>query len=99
MRGFTIERDILAEKDGEKGRSGYHVETWIDGTLMPDGPRTEFQLYDDDGILYYIGVFGDAEDETFGDVQYNAVLNWGEWDAGCTTIKVKRDGKWVQEIG
>ena len=60
-------------------------------------PVIDFQMFDDDGELYYAGRLHDDE-ECIN--QLNA-LKYGEGDAGCTTIKVNRqDGKgWVQEIG
>lgn len=97
MRGFRIDIDHLAEP-GEESRKGYTCQHWRDGTLIAEGPVVAFRLYDDDGELYYEGVFGDAEDDN-GDTQYDAVLNFGEYDAGCTTVKVNRGNAWVQEIG
>lgn len=60
-----------------------------------DKPPVEFRMYDDDGELYYEGVVDD-DDEC---INQSAALRFGEADAGCTTIKVKRDGEWKQEIG
>lgn len=57
--------------------------------------RTEFKLYDDDNELYYTGWLKD-DDEAL--VQ-QFVLAWAMADSGCTTIKVKVDGEWVQIIG
>lgn len=57
--------------------------------------KVDFQLYDDDGELYYEGTCDD-DDEC---ENQSAALKWAEGDAGCTTIKVKRGDEWVQEIG
>lgn len=57
-------------------------------------PFVRFQLFDDDGELYYSGALSD-DDEC---VNQSAALRWGEAEAGCTTIKVERNGKFVQEI-
>jgi hypothetical protein len=72
------------------------------GNIMPDyvdlpntQPLVAFKLFDDDGELYYEGVLHD-DDEC---LNQQAALAYGMTDAGCTTIKVKRDGKWVQDIG
>lgn len=54
-----------------------------------------FRLYDDDGELYYEGRLHDDDDCE----NQSAALRFGESDAGCTTIKVFRDGEWKQEIG
>ena len=58
-------------------------------------PKVQFRLYDDDGELYYEGRCHD-DDEC---LNQEAALAYGMNDAGCTTIKVLRDGKWVQDIG
>lgn len=97
MRGFKILKDHVnsINKDGFN-RVGLEVTEWKDGRSIGEGPVTQFRLYDDDGELYYEGVFGDNKEE---EVDYEAVLNYGTWDAGCTTLKVKRGRRWVQEIG
>ena len=97
MRGFSITQDLL---DGgtEDSVVGRVIDTWADGSLIAEGPVVRFRLYDDDDNLYYEGVFGDIDDGR-GDTQYDAVLNWGKWMAGCTYIKVKRGQCWTQEIG
>ena len=68
----------------------------IDPTLPAFGlPFVRFKLFDDDGELYYSGALSDDD---AGENQM-AALRWGETMAGCTTIKVERGGKFVQEIG
>lgn len=68
----------------------------IDPSLPAFGlPFVRFQLFDDDGELYYSGALSD-DDEC---ENQSAALRWGEAMAGCTTIKVERQGKYVQEIG
>jgi hypothetical protein len=57
-------------------------------------PCVRFQLFDDDGELYYSGALSD-DDEC---ENQTAALRWGEAMAGCTTVKVERNGKFVQEI-
>lgn len=67
----------------------------IDPTLPAFGlPFVRFQLFDDDGELYYSGALSD-DDECENQL---AALRWGETMAGCTTIKVERNGEFVQEI-
>lgn len=63
--------------------------------LSQKGQYIRFRLKDDDGEIYYEGQLTDDEDCQ----NQTAALRWGESDAGCTTIEVKRDGKWTQEIG
>ena len=67
----------------------------IDNTIPSWSALIPFKLYDDDGELYYEGRLHD-DDECINQM---AALRFGEMDAGCTTILVKRKGKWVQEIG
>lgn len=57
-------------------------------------PFVEFKLYDDDDNLLYKGALSD-DDEA---VNQSAALRWGETMAGATTILVRRNGKFVQEI-
>jgi len=63
---------------------------------LDDLTSRRFRLYDDDGELYYSGWLLDDDGELL--VQ-QWVLAWGMAYAGCTTIKVFKNGKWVQEIG
>lgn len=77
----------------------------IDDTLpdAEDGSKlllVKFKMYDDDGELYYEGELHDDADC----MNQSAALRWGESNAGCTTIKVFREGsesgdRWIQEIG
>lgn len=54
----------------------------------------EFQLYDDDGELYYEGKCGDITDAP--EHLAFAPLDYGMADAGCTTLKYRKAGvgKW-----
>ena len=52
-----------------------------------------FQLFDDDGILYYSGYLNSEVLEEFGTDEFE-VLGWGEYFAGCTEMKLRnKDGK------
>jgi len=104
---------IWRPEDGGSSRVGYsegHMRipaiAAAAGYESPELPNTDengralklidFRLYDDDGELYYEGRLHD-DDEC---LNQSAALKYGEGDAGCTTIKVKRAGKgWIQEIG
>lgn len=103
---FTITHDHIDGGPGDEGDRPaftihamplYGVERALgeDDKLPGATKALPFKLYDDDGELYFEGVLDD-DDEC---VNQTAALRWGESDAGCTTIKVKRDGEWVQEIG
>jgi hypothetical protein len=99
-----IDHDLIAEP-GKKSRAGETIEEMplfgIEKIMGEDPslPRTDltmiaFRLYDDDGELYYQGRLHD-DDEC---INQAAALRFGEADAGCTRIEVRRDGEWVQEI-
>ena len=85
-----VDRDYIAEDD-DVSRVG--IEWSSD--LFPVGDTVRFRVKDDDGEVYYGGWL---INDPYGNVQYN-VLKWAEHDAGATTIEVKLNGKWVQEIG
>jgi hypothetical protein len=105
---WKITRDHLNETNDELGPdfnrvgvSGESINVGL-GRIAPeyvDLPNTQaliaFRAYDDDGELYYEGVLHD-DDEA---LNQQAALGYCRNDAGCTTIKVKRQGKWVQDIG
>ena len=64
--------------------------------VIPDeGDTVEFKLYDDDGGYCYGGTLTDDVEGT----NQLAALRYGETDYGATLILVKRNGKWIQEIG
>lgn len=63
--------------------------------LESSGIKTRFRCKDDDGEIYYAGwLYNDSECE----IQLE-VLRWSQADAGCATIEIHKNGKWVQEIG
>lgn len=50
-----------------------------------------FKIYDDDGEKYYEGKFWDSEG--FGTEEMFEPLDYAAWNAGCTTIKYRENGK------
>lgn len=104
MEVARIDRDYIQEELTTPSRVG---ESWLAkdfgspsiATDEPDQwdkyPKIRFRCKDDDGEIYYGGWLLNDPD---GLVQF-CVLEWTQRDAGCTTIEVKLDGKWVQEIG
>jgi hypothetical protein len=91
--GWIITKDHLKKDTADwKSRVGYTSQGWDSET--DSLATTKFRLYDDDGILYYEGRLIDDE---WGDSQ-DWALEWGKYDAGCTTIKVLIGRKWKQEI-
>lgn len=95
---------ILIEDDISYEGKQFHIEAMADWWGWGDSPavtdlqgvdKPQFRLYDDDGELYYEGwLYNDDQC-----VVQQFVLEWAKANDGCTTIKVKKDGKWVQEIG
>ena len=56
------------------------------------GEGHKFRMYDDDGELYYTGLFiGDADSED----GFKPLDDFGEGNAGCTRIDYFEKGKWV----
>lgn len=90
---WVIQHDHLARDfAGLDSRVGKYDN---EPSLPNEGEEVAFLLFDDDGELYYSGWLNDDPDCA----NQSAALKWAAADAGCTTIKVLRDGKWVQEIG
>jgi hypothetical protein len=88
---WKIDRDYISEKNevsrvGAEGAEQYTVD---------EGEKIRFRLLDDDGEVYYGGWLLDDKEC----INQESALSYGTYDAGCTTIEVKRNGEWVQEIG
>jgi hypothetical protein len=98
-----IDRDYIAEGDDVKRiGSEWTVESIRDSTGgvldLTDAHKVRFRLLDDDGEVYYGGWLLDDVDCFVQD----AVLEWGKYDSGCTTIEVKDDkpgSNWRRDIG
>lgn len=94
--GWIITRDLAASdlvpsRVGTAGPRSLHAN--LHGRLQ-EGQGIRFRLRDGDGELIYEGRFlGDANSED----GFAPLDDFGEPDAGCTSIAYKRDGgKWVQ---
>ena len=107
---WMITKDhVHREGDELQSRVGYHEEhSRISFVALTMGAQSEplpdwessrglvkFRLYDDDNECYYEGWL---HDDNSCENQENA-LKWAEGDSGCTIIRVKRNGKWILEIG
>ena len=85
---WIIEKDHLWNEDGEmKSRVGYHSKDY-DEVKMNAQLLVEFRVLDDDGIVYYSGKMTkerieDSETRAFD------VLDWAEYDAGCTELQYR----------
>ena len=90
---WHIDRDYLSEP-GEESRVGMDsgLDRWATSMKRP---KIRFRLLDDDKIVYYGGWLHDDRDC----MNQSDALAFGMHDAGCTEIQVKREGKWVTEIG
>ena len=85
---WKIDRDYLGGETSRVGIKTANFDPKADNLIR-------FRCKDDDGNIYYGGVLSDDDRALAQD----SALNWCRNDAGCTTIEVKRDGVWVQEIG
>lgn len=95
MVAWQITKDHLVDGTdlyaGVSGRDG--VGQNLDG--LKTSTTIAFRIYDDDGVLYYSGRLVDDDDcESQSDA-----LAFATYDAGATTIKVRRGNQWVQDIG
>lgn len=89
--GWIIEQDHINKTTEECYRKGKHSHDWSEDCRKI---AIKFRAYDDDNILYYSGLL---VDDDYADGQQR-VLDWTMHDAGCTYIKVFKNGKWVIEI-
>ena len=63
-------------------------------TADPQIPWTQFQMFDDDGNLYYEGRIWCAPGEEDGEALFSPLDDFGMPNAGCTEIHYLEDGKW-----
>ena len=93
---------IRKNEEGEKKYCFCVLNDFLDGykkTAADEKRRKKhnlnelFQLFDDDGILYYSGYLNSEVLEEFESDEFE-VLGWGEYFAGCTEIKLRnKEGK------
>jgi hypothetical protein len=91
--GWIITKDYIASADFNDRPQVGRVSAYWDEHKQK-AATTPFRLYDGDDDCYYQGLLINGD---YCESQFDA-LRWGEAFAGCTTIKVKRDGKWEQDI-
>ena len=95
MNAWTITRDYFADPDAKRGTNSNAVG--IVGPCAarltaqqiiehPDAKR--FRMLDDDGEIYYEGYL-------VGDDEFAPLDDFGEPNAGCTSIQVQENGAWV----
>ena len=99
-----LDRDYIAEGDDVKRVGNEWTVESIENSLhitldMEDAQKVRFRLLDDDGEVYYGGWLLNDEDC----IVQEGVLEWGKYDAGCTTIQVRDSSmptdEWRTDIG
>lgn len=99
---WEIDKDWITngEYTTRVGVSGEGINVGL-GPIMPEiielpttEEKTSFRMKDDDGQVYYGGWLHNDDEG----LNQQAALDFGMHDAGCTTIEVNIDGKWIQEI-
>lgn len=103
---YVITKDRIADREAAPGsnqnakgrrvrsKSATAAGLWGSKEEICSDPRAErFSLYDDDGNCYYEGMVVLTE-ETDGEYIF-APLDWAQWNAGCTYMKMRspRTGK------
>ena len=94
MTAWTITKDHYPDPDAKPGTNGN--ATGLSGPLgvplthgqivsHPEAKR--FRMLDDDGEIYYEGFL-------VGD-EFTPLDDFGEPNAGCTSIQVQENGAWV----
>lgn len=89
-----IDKDYCCEADEDTNRVG--VERKVpDNNSRTKGPKVRFRTLSDDREPSFGGWLIDD------DASWNQfwMLDFGKTDHGDTMIEVRRDGKWVQDIG
>ena len=83
---FMIVADMMDDDEMSTGVKGdvYGVRSKDEFDALPAQPLT-FRLYDDDGILYYEGVWKDNGHES----QELEPLDWAMGYAGCACIRME----------
>ena len=86
MCGWIVVRDHLENQDVEvMGPSDISEENKKE---LKSGKGKKFQMFDDDGELYYSGrIVGDYDG-------FEPLDDYGTPNAGCTDIKYFENGKW-----
>lgn len=97
---WMITRDYLAgpeDDDSQVGTTGPHDAPPDYVTALHAGKGKKFRMYDDDGILYYEGLYysplddPDATDE----LAFGPLWDYGTPAAGAVEIQYRRGNKWV----
>lgn len=98
---WEIDRDYINDEYNKRvGMQGYSTNVGL-GPILPEwidlptaNETTRFRMKDDDGQVCYGGWLHNDDEG----LNQSAALDFGMRDAGCTTIEVKVDEEWKQEI-
>lgn len=100
--GWVITHDKV--DTGARGKNDYddnfrlgHDDTTPGLAVLQSKDSVEFEIYDDDGDLYYIGWLLDQDDEWDESVLV-APLRWAQRFAGATLIKFIGEPTWTCEL-
>lgn len=97
MNAWTITKDYLADplarpctNSNAVGIVGGTRGAMLTAQQIIDHPDAKrFRMLDDDGETYYEGFL-------VGDDEFAPLDNFGEPNAGCTSIQVQENGAWVE---
>lgn len=99
--GFIITKDVYEKKnyalDDPKAIIGPRNITAETEEKLRNGEGQKFRLLDDDGIVYFEGLFiDDAEAEDWEvEVEFQPLDAFGRPNSGAVTIQYLEDGKWT----
>lgn len=85
---FLITGDFINTEPGDRSKNGLIGPRGckLEAKDFADHPQAQrFQMLDDDGNIYYTGLFIDTEDNEEGELQ--PLDCFGMPDAGCTSIE------------
>lgn len=106
MTAFIITKDKIADTDSTegtngnaKGLTGPRNASESDVARLKAGEGVRFRMLDDDGEIYYYGLWleeSDADDGYGGEPEFSPLDCFGAPNAGCTEIQYdygQRDAK------
>lgn len=89
---WIITEDFIGDqRDNDVGIYGPSAAPYAPDEIHAHHAKQEFEMYDDDNILYYRGFYVGPDDESM----FGPLEDFGTPNAGCTYIKYKdRHGQW-----
>lgn len=83
--------DVLPDAPSDVGVSGPRAATPTQLAALRLGVGHPFRMLDDDGEVYYEGLFLGNSDAC---AAFGPLDDFGTPNAGCTSIEYLRDGRW-----